>query len=124
MIDVSELIDNIRMAFSGRNRAAVISATVLIVMTMAAVIVVSITFTAPKKPSEPPFTEQEFTPDHPVLVPPSPVASDGYVYSRDKHGRWTEEDAAPWFTPPDATALSDLSQANDRIITDILDAAP
>lgn len=131
MIELSEIADKLLEVFENfkdtlasnkKNSIAVIA--ILLVMTVSAIIIV--TMTVGKKDVKIPQaeTERELNNDQPLLFPPSPVVPDGYVYSRERKGRWTEEDAQVWFTEPTQSAIDDLSVANDRLATEITGAAP
>ena len=43
---------------------------------------------------------------------------------RQKKEKWSEEEANEWFTVPDETEIEKLSQSNDKIVKDIIGAAP
>ncbi len=43
---------------------------------------------------------------------------------QEKKEKWSEEEANEWFTVPDETEIEKLSQSNDKIVKDIIGAAP
>lgn len=59
-----------------------------------------------------------------ILVPPSPLVSDGYQASRTTKEKWENDEIEPWFTKPGQKEIDDLSNANDRLINEITGAAP
>lgn len=59
-----------------------------------------------------------------ILVPPSPLVSNGYQSSRTTKEKWENDEIEPWFTKPGQKEIDDLSNANDRIINEITGAAP
>lgn len=124
MVDLSEMLDNIRDAFTGNRRTAIAVTVILVVMTISAVIIVITTFGKKSDATPQAAAELPLTPDQPLLLPPSPVVPDGYLYSRERGGIWSEQDAVDWFTPPTQGTLDELSTANDRIATEITGAAP
>lgn len=124
MVDLSEMFDNIRDAFTGNRRTAIAVTAILVVMTISAVIIVITTFGKKDKITPQAAVELPLKPDQTLLLPPSPVMPDGYLYSRERGGVWSEEDAFEWFTSPTQGSLDELSTANDRIATEITGAAP
>lgn len=131
MIELSEIADkllevfeNFKDTFTSNKKNSIAVIAILLVMTVSAIVIV--TMTVGKKDIKIPQaeTERELNNDQPLLFPPSPVVPDGYVYSRERKGRWTEEDAKAWFTEPTQSAIDELSVANDRLATEITGAAP
>ncbi len=100
---------------------------ILIILTISAVIVLSVYSCTNKKPSSitsEGLSAQPFEPDQTVLLPQGPEIPDGYALSRTPHSDWTEKDAEQWFTKPDAGNIEDLRKANDNMISDVIGAAP
>lgn len=62
--------------------------------------------------------------DQPLLVPDGPAVPNGYVTSRQTEKHWSDEDVEQWFTEPDREEVEKLGDANDRIINEIIGAAP
>jgi hypothetical protein len=62
--------------------------------------------------------------DQPLLVPDGPAVPNGYITSRTPAKSWTEKDIEQWFTEPDKEEVEKLGDANDRIINEIIGAAP
>lgn len=62
--------------------------------------------------------------DQPLLAPAGPAAPDGYALSRVPPERWTDEEVEPWFTVPDGQEIERLGESNDRMILEIIGAAP
>lgn len=124
MVSFSDIIENIKDAFSGNRRTAIVVMAILIVMTIAAVVIVIVVKDTPNETEVKAVVEEPLKADQPLLIPPSPAVPEGYIYSRERDGKWTDEDAAEWFTLPSQSTLDELSSANDRIATDITEAAP
>lgn len=131
MIELSEIADKLLEVFENfkdtltsnkKNSIAVIA--ILLVMTVSAIIIVTVTVGKKDVKIPQPETERELNNDQPLLFPPSPVVPNGYVYSRERKGRWTEDDAQTWFTEPTQSAIDELSTANDRLAAEITGAAP
>ncbi|AEE16991.1 hypothetical protein [Treponema brennaborense] len=66
----------------------------------------------------------EFIQKHSFLPPSVPVLPDDYYLLRGKDYRWTAADVSRWFTPPEGALLDELHASNERMIADILGAAP
>jgi len=98
--------------------SACIAALVLVI------IIAFILLVSALKKTEKPVYERPLTLSEEMLVPPSPAIPDGYNTSRTTKENWTNEEAESWFTKPGDKEINDLSRANDRIISDIIGAAP
>ena len=59
-----------------------------------------------------------------ILLPNETILENKYTQVRQKKDKWTEEEANTWFTIPDETEIEKLGQSNDKIINDIIGAAP
>ena len=62
--------------------------------------------------------------DQELLLPNELTINNKYTHVRQKKEKWSEEEANEWFTVPDETEIEKLSQANDKIVKDIIGAAP
>ena len=87
------------------------------------IIAVILLCTALKKPEDTGH-ERPVTISEKMFIPPSPSIPEGYIYSRTTKESWTEDEIDPWFTKPGDKELEDLSRSNDRLINDIIGAAP
>lgn len=131
MIDFSEFtdrfsagIDNIKETLAGNKKMAITVMAILIVMTISAVVILVIAAGNKTATTVATETERQFNATQTLVVPPSPVVTEGYIYSRDRHGKWTEKDAETWFTMPTQNTIDELAGANDRIANEITGAAP
>lgn len=94
----------------------------LILLAFIALIIVLIQTRPQKQPPEP--TVQPFTADAPLFIPDAPSLTQDYYPSRIPGKTWSSEDIEKWFTTPDEETMRSLENANDKIISDILGAAP
>ena len=62
--------------------------------------------------------------DQELLLPNELTINNKYTQVRQKKEKWSEEEANEWFTVPDETEIEKLSQSNDKIVKDIIGAAP
>ena len=121
MIDVSYYIEEIRDFLAENRKRTIAICALLIFMALSAVILLMQTMPSAKRAQ----TEQKKLVLTEELMPPlGPEVPDGYGTSREPREKWTEEEAAEWFTMPDEIELKKLGDANDRIINDITGAAP
>ena len=68
--------------------------------------------------------DENFTLHQPLVAPEPPSTPDEYYLVRPKDYTWTEQDIDRWFSPPDEQLLDSLRDANDELISDLLEAAP
>ena len=71
-----------------------------------------------------PPEEKKLVLDQPLMIPPSPSIPDGYITTRKTEKKWSEKEIEKWFTLPDENEVEKLGDSNDRIINDIIGAAP
>ena len=122
MIGKSDFFDGIKALFSGRKKYVAFISGTLILMTCIALAV----FIAQKskKKRRVPVAERTFTPSHELLAPDGPQEQKDYIASREAKDAWSDADMERWFTPPEGKEMEDLRRANDKIVSDILGAAP
>ena len=58
------------------------------------------------------------------LIPNGPELPKDYTFSRKTKEKWTEEEAQVWFTEPSQKDIDSLSKSNDKMINEIIGAAP
>lgn len=58
------------------------------------------------------------------VIPEGPKLPKDYNISRSPKEKWTQEEAQEWFTFPSEKEIDSLSFSNDKIVNDILEAAP
>lgn len=85
-------------------------------------LVVLLIQTAPAKKTE--SAPEHFEADAPVLIPDAPQIEKDYYPSRITENQWQKEEADKWFTYPDENVLNDLAESNDKIVKEIIGAAP
>ena len=59
-----------------------------------------------------------------LVIPPSAELPKDYNISRKTEEKWTTEETDKWFTVPSDREVENLSKANEKIIDNILEAAP
>ncbi len=58
------------------------------------------------------------------FIPNGPELPKDYTYSRQTKEKWEKEDAEPWFTIPSQKDIDSLSKSNEKMINEIIGAAP
>lgn len=97
------------------------SICLLIVLFIAGLIVLLIQTSPQKHKTELP---EHFEADASVLIPDAPDIEKDYYPSRITENQWSKDEVDKWFTYPDEDAMKNLSDSNDKIVKDILEAAP
>ena len=59
-----------------------------------------------------------------LILPDEPGIQQEFQYYHMQKTKWTDEDAAEWFMSPDSQMMEELTDSNDKLISDILEAAP
>ena len=59
-----------------------------------------------------------------AVIPDGPKLPKDYNISRPAKDKWSDEEAEEWFTIPGENEIESLSFSNDKIVKDILEAAP
>lgn len=59
-----------------------------------------------------------------LMVPPNPANPDSFQLSRTTKDKWEVDEIEPYFTKPSEKETHDLSKANDKLIRELLEAAP
>lgn len=119
--DKDEIIDSIKDLYTGENKYIVFSVSGLLLVTLFALIIISV---SPKKGKKPNSIEEVLTADEEALIPDGPQTEVVSVTSRDNHSKWGEEEEKRFLTVPTTKELDELSEANDLLIKDIMGAAP
>lgn len=120
-MDFQELLDKIRDFLEENRKLALIACSGLCAVMML-LLVLCIQSTSKKKTKVP--EEKKLVLDQPLMIPDGPTVPKGYITSRKTEKNWSDEQAEEWFTLPDADEVEKLGHANDRIINEIIGAAP
>lgn len=62
--------------------------------------------------------------EHELILPIEPDSLKDYYIDREIKDKWDSEEIDEWFTKPQGELFDDLQYQNDRMIQDILEAAP
>lgn len=58
------------------------------------------------------------------LIPTGPEVQEDYSVSRMSKDKWSEDEADEWFSIPTEKDIQSLGNSNDKIVSDIIGAAP
>ncbi len=124
MIDFEEYIEKLRDLIEENRKIVIIScAGLLFVFVILAFFVVRSDMnsrTAKRNRIE----ETKLVIDQPLMIPEGPIVPSGYITNRKTEKNWSDEEVENWFTLPDSEEVEKLGKANDRIINEIIGAAP
>ncbi len=73
---------------------------------------------------EPEIQQISYELEYPIELPKEPGYEAEYKLSREPQKSWSREEVTEHFTIPEGENLERLSSANEKIIIDILEAAP
>ena len=121
MIDIQETVDSIREFLEENRRLTIIVCSGLIVILILISILMMVSPSSKKNRTP---VSRTLVLTEPLLLPEAPVVPDGYITSRITQKNWPDEELEPWFPLPDAAEVEKLGEANDRIINEIIGAAP
>lgn len=119
-IDKEQIIDSVKDLYTGENKYIVWAVTGVVVAAFLALVVIG----ALPKGNKAPRENVLFVADEDLLIPDGPEVNVASVTSRAKQSKWGEMEKDRFLTVPGTSELDDLSDANDRMINDILNAAP
>ena len=77
-----------------------------------------------KKESQNVYVENHLELSEKPLIQNGPELPKDYTFSRKEKEKWTEEEAQVWFTEPSQKDIDSLSKSNDKMINEIIGAAP
>lgn len=122
MFDLDGIIDNIRTFFEEKRTAAIVTAIVILLFLLGLIGMMLYLNSKPAGPKT--YAEPPFEADQKIILPEGPSVPDGYAVTRELSEKWTEQESRENFTLPDNSALNSLKNSNDKIVNEILGAAP
>lgn len=122
MIDFSDVVSEIQDYLSQNKKRTLVLCTLLIFMTVSAIVILSRSMPTSVKEKKKP--QRSLVLDESLVPPKGPEVPDGYITARRTADKWNAEEINKWFTEPDKAELDNLASSNDRIIEDIIGAAP
>ena len=123
-MDFSTLVEKFRYLIEENRKQTIFVCSVLIFMTLCGFFILLLSTSQQEKKGTKVINQKNLVIDQELLLPNELTINNKYTHVRQKKEKWSEEEANEWFTVPDETEIEKLSQANDKIVKDIIGAAP
>lgn len=123
-MDFSTLVEKFRYLIEENRKQTIFVCSVLIFMTLCGFFILLLSTSQQEKKETKVTNQKNLVIDQELLLPNELTINNKYTHVRQKKEKWSEEEANEWFTVPDETEIEKLSQANDKIVKDIIGAAP
>lgn len=126
-MDFSTLVEKFRYLIEENKKQTIFVCSILIFMTLCGFFVLLLSTSQQEKKEKKEtkvINQKNLVIDQELLIPNELTINNKYTHVRQKKEKWSEEEANEWFTVPDETEIEKLSQSNDKIVKDIIGAAP
>lgn len=123
-MDFSTLVEKFRYLIEENRKQTIFVCSVLIFMTLCGFFILLLSTSQQEKKETKVINQKNLVIDQELLLPNELTINNKYTHVRQKKEKWSEEEANEWFTVPDETEIEKLSQVNDKIVKDIIGAAP
>lgn len=123
-MDFSTLVEKFRYLIEENRKQTILVCSVLIFMTLCGFFILLLSTSQQEKKGTKVINQKNLVIDQELLLPNELTINNKYTHVRQKKEKWSEEEANEWFTVPDETEIEKLSQSNDKIVKDIIGAAP
>lgn len=123
-MNFSTLVEKFRYLIEENRKQTIFVCSVLIFMTLCGFFILLLSTSQQEKKETKVINQKNLVIDQGLLLPNELTINNKYTHVRQKKEKWSEEEANEWFTVPDETEIEKLSQANDKIVKDIIGAAP
>ena len=123
-MDFSTLVEKFRYLIEENKKQTIFVCSILIFMTLCGFFVLLLSTSHQEKKETKDINQKNLVIDQELLIPNELTINNKYTHVRQKKEKWSEEEANEWFTVPDETEIEKLSQSNDKIVKDIIGAAP
>lgn len=123
-MDFSTLVEKFRYLIEENKKQTIFVCSILIFMTLCGFFILLLSTSQQEKKETKVINQKNLVIDQELLIPNELTINNKYTHVRQKKEKWSEEEANEWFTIPDETEIEKLSQSNDKIVKDIIGAAP
>lgn len=123
-MDFSTLVEKFRYLIEENKKQTIFVCSILIFMTLCGFFILLLSTSQQEKKETKVINQKNIVIDQELLIPNELTINNKYTHVREKKEKWSEEEANEWFTVPDETEIEKLSQSNDKIVKDIIGAAP
>lgn len=121
-MNFSDLFENIKEQIESLDKKFLLILSSLVLIIIVSLILIIVLLSNNKKNEK---TEQfPLVLQEELVIPPSAELPKDYNISRKTEEKWTTEETDEWFTVPSDREVENLSKANEKIIDNILEAAP
>lgn len=117
----SDLKTRVKEFFTGEKKHVALIASLFIFLTFTALLVFIF---YPRKKNAKIISERTLAVNEKLFPPAGPDVQSSYIKTRKTPEKWSESDVEKYANPPTETELSKLKDANDKMISDVLGAAP
>lgn len=124
---IVEKIDNIKSLFkklinwcNENQLKAIIIGFSFVIILLIILLIISIA----KNPKEEKKDQNQIVFTQDLMIPDELQKEYNYELSREKKDNWETEETDKWFTIPTDTQIEQLSNENDKMISDVIGAAP
>lgn len=121
-MNFSELIETVKNKIESLDKKSLVIFSSLLLIILVSLILLIILLSNNKKK-----VQKEIFPlvlKEELIIPPSAQLPKDYNISRTTEEKWSQEETDKWFTVPTEKEIENLSNANDKIINSIVEAAP
>ena len=108
--------------FIQENKMISIAIAAMIILILVCIILLAVLAGGKKDKEEQKIMNLELSTE--LVIPNGPELPGNYNVYRESEEKWTEEEGRQWFTNPTDKEINSLSQANQNLIEDIIEAAP
>lgn len=123
MVDFSAIFEKIKKVYQEK-KAVFILVTIFVILFFLGLIAFLVQSLNSKKTKTPTIQEAPLVPDQPLLLPEAPSIPDGYALTREPQEKWSKDEGKEYFTVPDKNELDALESTNNKLVDEILGAAP
>lgn len=118
---MSLLITNFFDFYEENKKNSILILSLIFVIMIFLIILISVNSSKKKNQKE---QKNVFELTQDLQIPKGPEIPNDYIFSRQTKEKWSEEEANQWFTIPTQNKIDLLDKANDKMINEILGAAP
>lgn len=118
---VTSLFDRLSNFIKEDKRRALIILLISLIILLIILLIFALVKPSSSKPDE---SVSPITFSQELLVPEGPQVKQDYNVSRQPEETWEIEETENWFTVPSSKEVEELGKANDKLILDVIGAAP
>ena len=117
-------MDELREKISQFTYERPLLARITLIILVFFVIAMIIIFIQSSKPKQKQYEQTNIIIDSTPLYPAGPEIEKEYYQTRKKENTWSDDEIKKWFTETDQKLINELEKSNDKIINEVIGAAP